>query len=140
MQKIIATIIIVLAVCVAIGGGAYLVTRKASGPVATPVPSMNMASPSGQTSSNNPAAVSSVSIKDYAFTPASITVKKGTTVTWTNADSVGHTVTETDGQAGPSSGTLDQGKSYSFTFNTAGTFHYECKIHPYMTGTVTVTD
>jgi plastocyanin len=68
-------------------------------------------------------------------------VKKGTTVTWTNKDSAGHTVVESDGQAGgPSSGTLANGQSYQFTFNTPGTFHYKCSIHPQMTATVTVTE
>jgi heme/copper-type cytochrome/quinol oxidase subunit 2 len=49
-------------------------------------------------------------------------------------------VTENDGQTGPDSDLLSPGQSYSFTFNQAGTFHYHCKIHPEMTGTVTVTD
>jgi len=79
-------------------------------------------------------------IKDFAFNPASLTVKKSTSVTWTNQDSSNHTVTETDGQTGPGSGSLGQGQTYSFTFNTAGTFHYKCSIHPSMTGTVTVTE
>lgn len=81
-----------------------------------------------------------VTIKNLAFSPANITVKKGTTVTWTNQDSTAHTVTETDGQDGPNSGNLAKGQSYSFTFNTVGTFKYDCSIHTYMTGTVTVTE
>jgi plastocyanin len=92
-------------------------------------------STSSTTSTSN-----AVTIQNFAFSPASITVKKGTTVTWTNQDSTAHTVTETDGQTGPASGDLGTGKSYSFTFNTAGTFKYHCSIHTNMTGTVTVTD
>jgi plastocyanin len=87
-----------------------------------------------------PSSSNSVTIKDFAFSPASITVKKGTTVTWTNSDTTTHTVTESDGQTGPDSGSLPSGKTYSFTFNTTGTFKYKCTLHPNMTGTVTVTE
>lgn len=85
-------------------------------------------------------ATDTVTIANFAFSPADITVKKGTTVTWTNKDSAAHTVTETDGKAGPASSDLPQGKSYSFTYDTVGTFAYHCSIHPDMIGTVTVTD
>ncbi|HVS58377.1 MAG TPA: cupredoxin family copper-binding protein [Candidatus Saccharimonadales bacterium] len=102
-------------------------------------PTMNMNS---QTNTNNaaPVATDKVSIQNFAFSPASITVKKGTTVTWTNSDSVTHTVTEKDAQTGPNSGDLAPGESYSFTFNKVGTYHYHCTIHTEMLGTVTVTN
>jgi plastocyanin len=74
-----------------------------------------------------------------AFSPANITVKTGAKVTWTNDDSVAHTVVENDSQTGPKSGDIMPGKSYSFTFTKAGTYHYHCTIHPNMIGTVTVT-
>ncbi|MBY0376670.1 cupredoxin family copper-binding protein, partial [Patescibacteria group bacterium] len=77
-----------------------------------------------------------VSISNFAFSPSSITIKKGDTVIWTNKDSAPHTVTGNTG--GPSSDTLNKGQSYSFTFNTTGTFPYYCKIHPSMTANVTV--
>lgn len=139
MNKVLVGIV---AVVILVAGGWYIFAKnKGASPSATPVPSMSMASPSsGSTSSRNLTATSSVKIQNFAFSPSAITVKKGTTVTWTNEDSAGHTVTETDSQSGPSSSTLSQGKSYSFTFNTVGTFHYDCTIHPYMTGTVTVTN
>jgi len=86
-----------------------------------------------------PVATNLVDIKDMAFNPSAITVKKGTTVSWTNKDSIPHTVTETDGQGGPASAYLNNGASYSFTFNTVGTFHYHCAIHGF-TGTVEVTE
>lgn len=95
-----------------------------------------------QTPSNNPSkpvATDKVSIADMAFSPAAITVKAGSTVTWTNNDSVAHTVTENDGQDGPSSSPLSPGQSYSFTYKKAGTYKYICTIHTYMNGTVTVT-
>lgn len=87
-----------------------------------------------------PSTTNSVVIENFAFSPSSITVKKGTTVSWTNKDSATHTVTENDGQTGPNSGDLATGKSYSFTYNTVGTFKYHCSIHPNMVGTVTVTE
>jgi len=106
--------------------------------------SQNMSSmnSTSSNSTNPPAAQSAntVTIQNFAFSPASITVKKGTKVTWTNKDSTTHTVTETDSQKGPDSGNLSPGNSYSFTFDTAGTYHYHCSIHTTMTGTVTVTE
>jgi plastocyanin len=88
-----------------------------------------------QTTSTN-----QVEIEDMAFNPDNITVKKGTVVTWTNKDSTAHTVTENDGKNGPSSQLLNQGQSYTFTFNETGSFQYRCTVHPNMSGTVTVTD
>ncbi len=77
-----------------------------------------------------------VSISGYAFKPASLNVSTGTTVTWTNNDSVTHTVTSDTGAF--SSGDIPPGQTYSYTFNQAGTFAYHCSIHTYMHGTVTV--
>ena len=75
-------------------------------------------------------------IVDFGFSPATLTVPVGTTVTWTNTGQVDHTVTANGGAF--ASGTLAPGASYSFTFRTAGTFAYHCAIHPFMTGTVIV--
>lgn len=95
--------------------------------------------PSTNTNTATPTSSSAVSIENMSFVPQSVTVAKGTTVTWTNNDSVGHTVTESDGKTGPKSATLGKGETYSFTYDTAGTFAYKCSIHPSMTGTVIVT-
>ena len=79
-----------------------------------------------------------VTIKDFAFDPADLTVAAGTTVTWTNADATGHTATADDGSfdCRPLAG----GASRSFTFATPGTFDYHCAIHgPTMAGRITVT-
>jgi plastocyanin len=88
----------------------------------------------------SPQAVNAVSINNFAFNPQSVTVKKGTTVTWTNQDSSAHTVTANNGSSGPNSDELSNVQTYSFTFNETGTFTYHCTLHPEMTGTVTVTD
>lgn len=81
----------------------------------------------------------SVAIGDTGFAPNPLVIKKGTTVTWTNTDDEGHTVSSDSG-IGPSSATLAPGQTYSFTFNVAGKVDYYCSLHPNMTGTITVTD
>ena len=66
-----------------------------------------------------------------AFTPASITVKVGTTIKWTNKDGMTHTVTSDSGDSEVfDSGSLGDGGIFSWTYNTAGTFNYHCAIHP----------
>jgi plastocyanin len=136
MKKIlaIAVVIIVLA-----AGGWFAFGRNTK--TNTGSPAMDMPASSKQPAgSSEPSATNAVTIQSFAFSPASITVKKGATVTWTNQDSAAHTVIETDSQTGPNSPDLSKGKSYSFTFDSAGTYHYHCSIHPSMTGTVTVTE
>lgn len=90
---------------------------------------------------NPPVATNQVVIHDYEFTPADITVKKGTTVTWTNKDLVAYTVVEDDGQTGgPASSPIPKDQTYSFKFAKSGLFHYHNSLDPNMTGTVTVTE
>jgi plastocyanin len=82
-------------------------------------------------------ATGSVTIMNFAFTPQTITVNAGDSVRWTNMDGgVAHTSTANGGAW--NSGTIVQSASFTFTFNTAGTFAYHCEIHPSMTGTVVV--
>lgn len=80
-----------------------------------------------------------VTIENFQFSPTPLTIKKGDTVTWTNRDSVSHTVTSDIGGE-LSSGTLNTDNSYIHTFNTAGTFNYHCNFHPSMHGTVIITE
>jgi plastocyanin len=82
---------------------------------------------------------SKVTIANFAFSPSTITVPVGTTVTWTNNDTVAHNIISTNGPSVNASETstftsalLDQGKSFSFKFTKAGTFYYECSIHKAM--------
>jgi len=96
-------------------------------------------SSAGTGSTASPAATDKVSIADFAYTPASITVKKGTSVTWTNEDTSQHTVTIDDG-TGPHSQPLNKGDTYTYTFSDAGTYKYHCTFHSNMTGTVIVTE
>lgn len=71
-----------------------------------------------------------------AFAPDEVSVDAGTTVVWTNTDSVAHTTTA-DGNAW-NSGIVSPGGRFSVKFQTAGTFPYHCTIHPGMVGTVVV--
>jgi plastocyanin len=81
-----------------------------------------------------------ISIKNFAFSPQQITVTQGTTVTWTNQDSIQHTVVSDSGAPEAfSSGPLSQGGSFAFTLTKPGTYNYHCSIHPSMTGIITVT-
>jgi plastocyanin len=83
-----------------------------------------------------PAADAKVQIDQYAFLPQRITVKPGTTVTWTNDDDDSHTVASSSKLF--KSKALDTGDKFSFTFTTPGTYAYICSVHPYMIGTIVV--
>jgi plastocyanin len=80
---------------------------------------------------------STVSIDNFTFTPQTLTVKPGTTVTWTNKDDIPHGVASANNTFSKSKA-LDTDDSYSFTFTTPGTYQYFCYIHPHMTGTIVV--
>ncbi len=80
-----------------------------------------------------PAPQAYVNIKNYIYSPSTLSIKAGTKVTWTNSDSVPHTVTsDTNGLL--SSPILNPGQSYSYTFTAVGTTNYHCAIHPTMMG------
>ena len=82
------------------------------------------------------AADHTVDISGFAFSPRSITVAVGDTVTWVNADAQGHTATADDGAF--DTGTISGNGSGSVRLTTAGTFGYHCRIHPAMTATIVV--
>lgn len=77
-----------------------------------------------------------ITIDNFTFTPAELTVAKGTTITWINHDDIPHSVVENDKKF--RSKALDTDESYSFTFAAEGTFQYFCGLHPHMTGKVIV--
>lgn len=78
----------------------------------------------------------SVSISGFKFTPATLTIPVGTTVTWTNSDAAAHTATsDTNAWTTP---LLHTGASGSITFNQPGTFPYHCSVHPNMKATIIV--
>ncbi len=77
-----------------------------------------------------------VTVDNFTFGPATLTIKAGTTVTWTNRDDIPHTVVETEKKF--KSPVLDTDDSFSHRFDAPGTFVYFCSIHPHMTGKVLV--
>lgn len=141
MKKVIPILIIV--VLVAIGVFYFLTNENDNSKQnnnSSNSSSETMKKEADQSSNTQAQSTNMVTIKEMQFSPANISVKKGTTVTWTNQDSMAHTVTETDGKTGPDSGNLEKGQSYTFTFTSPGTYKYDCSIHTSMTGTVTVTE
>jgi plastocyanin len=75
-------------------------------------------------------------MQNMAFNPSTITIAAHTTIKWTNKDSNTHNVTSNTGVF--ASGNLSKDASFSFTFDSVGTFAYKCTIHPSMTGSVIV--
>jgi plastocyanin len=78
-----------------------------------------------------------VLIKNFRFSPAKITIKRGTRVVWINKDTAPHTATANNPRSFDS-GRLGQGERFSHTFRSAGKRFYHCEIHPDMKGRVTV--
>lgn len=81
-------------------------------------------------------AKNSVQISSFSYSPETLVIKPGDTVTWTNQDSVGHSATADDKSF--DTGILDKGKSATVTFGKAGTYTYYCTPHPNMHGTIIV--
>jgi len=82
------------------------------------------------------AADHAVQVVGFAFTPGTVTVAVGDTVTWTNGDGVSHTATADDGSF--DTGTIASGTKQSVTLSAVGTFGYHCRIHSAMTATIVV--
>lgn len=96
-----------------------------------------LAAPSLAVAQAPAAATASVKIDNFVFGPAVLTIKVGTTVTWTNNDDVPHAVVANDHTTFRSK-VLDTDQSFSFTFTKPGEYPYFCSIHPHMTGKVVV--
>lgn len=126
MNKI---LIVIIAIIVVLGAWYYLMNKN-SGGNAVQAPTAQTQTPSASN------ATATVSIQNFAFSPATLAIKAGTTVTWTNNDSVTHTVTSDTG--GLFSQTLAPGQSFTFTFASPDSVSYHCAIHPMMEGTVSV--
>jgi plastocyanin len=91
---------------------------------------------SSPTSTDNQPPANTVNIQSFAFSPASLTVSKGTTVRWNNMDGANHTATSDLGTW--DTGSIASGASKTVTFNTLGTFNYHCTVHTSMKGTIIV--
>lgn len=103
-----------------------LVLAACAAPVQQPVPQTTIVSDGAE--------MHAVSVSNFRFTPQTLTVGVGDTVTWTNDDSTSHIIS-IDGVESPE---LFKGDSWSHTFTAAGAFDYLCTIHPSMKGTITV--
>ena len=126
-RSLVASTVVLAAALGACGGGATPAPASAAASLA--------ASP-GASAGGSEAGGGTVSIQDFAFNPGSLTTAVGDTVTWTNADSAGHTVTADDGSF--DSSTMSGGTTFSQTFATAGSYPYHCAIHSSMKGTIVV--
>ncbi len=82
-------------------------------------------------------AAHTVTIEGFAFSPATLDVAVGDTISFTNADSAPHTATALDGSF--DTGRLNRNESGEITVTAAGSFEYKCNFHPAMRGTINVT-
>jgi len=115
---------VVLLVLACISAGCY----------STPAPAPSATAPGATADGTN-----TIAIRNFAFSPATLTVKAGTTVTWMNDDGTTHTIVSDAGTPDSfGSPPLANGASYPFTFAKAGTYTYHCSIHPSMKGTIVV--
>lgn len=90
----------------------------------------------GSNNTTPPPVANAVSIVNMSFSPSTLTVPVGTTVTWTNNDGMTHTVTSDSSSF--DSGNIAMGSKYSRVFSVAGTYEYHCTIHPAMKGAIVV--
>jgi amicyanin len=135
-------VILVLIVLSALAVAAVVALTRQSASEAEPQPAPAVSPIAAESSPDNssPAQSSAIDIRNFAYSPAALTIKKGETVTWTNQDTVRHDVRVTSGPVTFTSALLGKGESFSHTFDQVGTYEYICSPHPYMKGTVTVTD
>jgi plastocyanin len=86
--------------------------------------------------SSQPASDTAITIDNFSFSPATVTISAGTTVRWTNHDDIPHTIVSDDKTF--KSKALDTDEQFSFTFTKPGTYSYFCGLHPKMTAKVVV--
>jgi len=134
---------IIVALLVLVGAGAFIALQgddKQPESSSTLTQTTDTVQPENQTPAETVQA-NSVEIRNSAYSPSKITIKKGTTVTWTNRDSMQHDISpDNPTDEFKKSELLSDGESYSVTFNTTGTYTYHCTPHPFMKGTVEVTE
>ena len=122
MNKIILIIIVVLVIIL---GGYFIYYTYQS-----PTYKTNTTTTGNQQGNLN----NTVTVENFNFSPASLTIKEGTTVTWINQDSAPHQIKSNTFN----SSTLNKGGNFQFTFSTAGEYSYFCSIHPSMQGRIIV--
>lgn len=129
---------------IAVAGAVTLAGCGSSSSSSSSTPAASTSTPAATSSastSSTPAAPAAggvaITMKNIAFDPKAVTVKKGEKITWTNGEAVPHNVTASSG-ASFKSALLNQGQTFTFTPTKAGTIKYACTIHPGMDGTITV--
>ena len=131
-----------LAVLLVLAGCGSTSATGGTSPTATTAPTTaptTVPTPTSSGSGGAQAAVTISGVSTYKFSPDTMSVKVGTTVTWTNSTQAPHTVTSDSGDPDSFNGSVDSGSTFTFTFTKPGTYKYHCNIHPYMTATITVT-
>lgn len=118
--------VLAVAGCGSSGGGTSSSASSTPASTATPTSGGSAGASGGST----------VEIANFMFTPMTLTVSAGTTVTWKFDDSTPHTVAAHDNSF--MSPPMSKGQTYTHTFATAGTVKYHCSIHPFMTGVIVV--
>jgi plastocyanin len=124
---------IVLAIVVLVGGMWWMGVGPFAG-TAAPAMVEETTAPTGEEAAMEK---TEVVLENFAFTPPSLTVAAGTTVTFTNKDLTSHTATADDGTSFDT-GLIGQNESATVTFDTPGTYTYHCTPHPNMKGTIVV--
>lgn len=125
MKKLILALVILIIIGI---GGYFLFKKGYQTPASSPAFQPN------QQNQEQSAKENKISIKNFAFAPATSIIKVGEKITWTNDDSAPHQIES----ATFNSNQLSKGQSFSFTFNDVGTFDYLCAIHPSMLGKIIV--
>ncbi len=119
-------IALIITIVLIITGGYFLLSSQ-----------LNKSAPSEGQVPISDALSQKIDIDGFKFSPSSLTIKKGTTIKWTNKDNAPHTVTSDSGNE-LSSQTLSNGQSYSHTFSAQGIYEYYCTFHTSMKGKITV--
>ena len=132
MNKAALSALAVAALVIVVGAGALYISTRSDDPMMT-------SSAKSAEAPSDAVTTDAIDIKGFEFAPGDVTVKVGTTVTWTNRDSVKHNVAVDSGD-GPDGPLLAKDETYSYTFDTPGAYPYHCDPHRSMTATVYVTE
>lgn len=142
MKKSTLAISLVVVFALIVGSAVWLSLNRPSNTASTGTPT-NTQSVSGATDMTNKASVA-IAIRDMSYSPSRLKITKGTKVTWTNNDTVGHNVVasvpSSSGGLPASNALFGRGETFSHTFETVGVFTYHCTPHPFMKGSVEVVE
>lgn len=142
MKKSTLAISLVVVFLLVVGSAVWLSLNKPSNTVGTSIP--DNGSTVGDATDLTHSRSVDITIRDMSFSPSRIKIAKGTKVTWTNKDTVGHNVVasvpSSSGGLPANSSLFGKGETFSHTFNSIGVFAYHCTPHPFMKGSVEVVE